>query len=220
MAERTYGQFCGLARALDLVGERWALLIVRDLLVGPRRFTDLRRGLPKIPTNILSTRLRDLEEGGVVARRVLPRPEGGVAYELTPYGRDLEDVVLRLGAWGARRLGEPRPGEIVTADSMVVAMRAMFDAHAARNVRADFELRLGDTVLSVEVDGERMHAFAGSRPGGADLTVAAGPGIRALFAREVTPAEALRDGVVQIVDGDPGLLSTLTDVFRLEPTPG
>ena len=83
MAGRSYGQFCGLSRALELIGERWALLIVRDLLVGPRRFTDLRRGLPRIPTNILSSRLRELEYAGVVRRRVLPRPATSVVYELT-----------------------------------------------------------------------------------------------------------------------------------------
>src|SRR5437764_13643685 len=101
VAARTYGQFCGLARALELVGERWAMLIVRDLLVGPRRFTDLSRGLPRIPTNILSERLKELEDAGVVHRRVLPRPIGSVVYELTAYGADLEDAVKLLGRWGA-----------------------------------------------------------------------------------------------------------------------
>src|SRR5258708_27570367 len=109
VAVRSYGQFCGLARALELVGERWALLIVRDLLVGPRRFTDLRQGLPRIPTNVLSDRLKELEENGIVQRRVLPRPAASVVYELTPYGSQLEDAVMRLGLWGAQSLGEPRP---------------------------------------------------------------------------------------------------------------
>src|SRR5438105_14626994 len=104
VAARTYGQFCGLARALELVGERWALLIVRDLLVGPKRFTDLRRGLPRIPTNVLSTRLKELEHNGIVRRRLLPRPASGVVYELTEHGRELEDIVLRLGLWGAATL--------------------------------------------------------------------------------------------------------------------
>src|SRR3981189_2283805 len=97
VAARSYGQYCGLARALELVGERWALLIVRDLLVGPRRFTDLRQGLPRIPTNVLSDRLTELEQSGIIRRRVLPRPSGSVVYELTEYGSRLEDAVLRLG---------------------------------------------------------------------------------------------------------------------------
>src|SRR4030088_1295484 len=113
MAARTYGQFCGVARALELVGERWALLIVRDLLVGPRRFTDLLQGLPRIPTHVLSDRLKELEHGGIVRRRVLPRPAASIVYELTEYGAELEEVVLQLGRWGANALGHPRPGEIV-----------------------------------------------------------------------------------------------------------
>ena len=164
MAERSYGQFCGLARALDLVGERWALLIVRDLLVGPKRFTDLRRGLPRIPTNILTTRLKELEQTGIIERRLLPRPAGAIVYDLTEYGRDLEDVVLRLGRWGARSLGFPRPGEIVTPDSMVVALRAMFRPEAAAGVSASFELRLGPTVLHAVVADEKCTANVGPAP--------------------------------------------------------
>ena len=102
MGRRTYGQSGGLAQALEIIGERWALLIVRDLLEGPRRFTDLRSGLPRIATNVLSARLKQLETAGVVRRRVLPRPDGSVVYELTDYGRELEDVVDSLARWGAR----------------------------------------------------------------------------------------------------------------------
>jgi DNA-binding HxlR family transcriptional regulator len=130
MTKRAYGQFCGLVRALEIVGERWALLIVRDLLVAPKRFTDLRQGLPRIPTNILSLRLRELEAAGVVRRRVLPRPSGAVVYELTDHGNALEDVVLRLGRWGAKSLGEPGPEDIVTVDSLVMAMRSTFHPEA------------------------------------------------------------------------------------------
>ena len=126
MTTKTYGQYCGVARALELVGERWALLIVRDLLVGPKRYTDLRSGLPKIPTNVLATRLKELESAGLVERNVQPRPSGAIVYELTPYGLDLEPVVLALGRWGARSLGELRPGEIATADSLVMALRSTY----------------------------------------------------------------------------------------------
>src|SRR5258708_34409822 len=105
VAVRSYGQFCGLARALELVGERWALLIIRELLVGPRRFTDLRQGLPRIPTNVLSDRLKELEQAGIVRRRVLPRPAASVVYELTEYGNLLEEPPMRLGLWGAQSRG-------------------------------------------------------------------------------------------------------------------
>src|ERR1700736_6026184 len=111
MTMRVYGQYCGFSRALEVVGERWALLIVRDLLVGPKRFTDLQRGLPGIPSNVLTTRLKEFEESGIVLRRVLPRPGRGVAYELTEYGAELEEIVVRLGQWGARAMGDPRADE-------------------------------------------------------------------------------------------------------------
>ena len=92
MANRAYGQYCGLARAVEILGERWGLLIVRDLLIEPKRFTDLQRGLPGIPSNVLTSRLKELEAANVVTRRVLPRPAGSIVYELTDYGRELEDV--------------------------------------------------------------------------------------------------------------------------------
>src|SRR5260370_40189222 len=100
VAARSYGQFCGIARALELVGERWALLIIRDLLVGPRRFTDLHLGLPRIPTNVLSDRLKELEQSGIVRRRGLPRPAASVVFELTPDGNQRETVVVGPGVVG------------------------------------------------------------------------------------------------------------------------
>lgn len=217
MAARSYGQFCGLARALDLVGERWALLLVRDLLVSPKRFTDLRRGLPKIPSNILSTRLRELEEAGVVQRRALPRPDGGVVYELTLYGRELEDIVLRLGSWGAARLGEPRPGEILTPDAMVIALRSMFRPTGAADLRADFQLDLGPTVVHARVHDGTLTAGVGPLPE-PDLVVAGGPGVRALFAGEVTAEEAVRSGLVDLggrAADRVALLEQFSAAFRL-----
>src|SRR5882724_10155043 len=102
MAAQMYEQETGLGHALDIVGKRWALLIVGDLLDGPKRFTDLRTGLPGIPSNILSARLKELEIAGVAERKALPYPGGGVVYELTELGAELEDVVIRLGKWGAQ----------------------------------------------------------------------------------------------------------------------
>lgn len=218
MAERSYGQFCGLARALDLVGERWALLLIRDLLVSPKRFTDLRRGLPKIPSNVLSTRLRELEEAGVVQRRALPFPESGVVYELTAYGQELDEIVLRLGTWGAARLGEPRPGEVVTPDAMVIALRAMFRPAAAGGVHAGFQIELGPTVFSARVDDGTLTAGAGPLAD-PDLVISGGPQLRALFTGEVGPADAIATGLVTL-RGDERLLPTFTEVFRLETPVG
>ena len=213
MPKRDYGQFCGLVRALEMVGERWALLIVRDLLVEPKRFTDLRQGLPRIPTNILAARLHELEQRGIVRRRARPAPERAVVYELTEYGAELEDVVVRLGRWGARSLGEPRPDEIVTADSMVMALRATFRPEAARGTRASYELRLGPVVVHAAVAGGRLVAGKGPLPG-ADLVIESGPPIRALMAGEITPSDAVARGLVRL-EGDERLLSRFAETFRI-----
>jgi len=214
---RTYGQFCGVARALELVGERWALLIVRDLLVGPRRFTDLRRGLPKIPTNILTDRLHELEESGLVRRRALPRPAGGVAYELTEYGGDLEPVLLTLGRWGARSLGAPRPAEIVTIDSLIMALRTTFQPEAAHGQHTGYELQIGDITIHARVDDGTLTVAAGPLAG-SDLTMVIAGAIRPLLAGELSPEKAIASGLIQI-DGDPALLDRFVALFRIGPTP-
>jgi DNA-binding HxlR family transcriptional regulator len=214
---RTYGQYCGLARALEILGERWGLLIVRDLLVAPKRFTDLQRGLPGIPTSVLAARLKELEVAGVVRRRVLPRPDGSIVYDLTAYGLELEDVLVRFGRWGAKSLGEPRADEIITIDSMVVALRSTFRSEAAQGVHATYELRLGEIVLNAHVDDGRVEVRPGPAPD-ADLSIEAGPQIRALMAGEIAPREALRKGFVRIT-GDDDLLVSFANIFRIDPKP-
>jgi len=213
MSARRYGQFCGVTRALEIVGERWALLIIRDLLVSPKRFTDLRQGLPRIPTNILSTRLKELEEAGVVRRRVLPRPSGAVVYELTEYGQELDEIVMALGRWGAQRLGEPGPDDIVTEDSMIMAMRSTFHPEAAigRNVR--YQLNLGQIVIHMDIDNGSLQVGSGEAAD-RDVVIEAGPAIKALMAGEVTPDEALADGSVKVT-GDPDLLKQFAETFRI-----
>jgi DNA-binding HxlR family transcriptional regulator len=210
---RAYGQYCGLARAAELIGERWAILILRDLLVGPKRFTDLRRGLPRIPTNILSDRLKELEDSGVVRRRVLPRPAGSIVYELTEYGADLDDAIKHLGRWGARSLGEPRPDEIVTLDSLIMALRTTFQPEAAAGVRANYELRVGPVVLHAQVDDGQLTVGEGPLPE-ADLVIETGPGLKALLAREIAPDQAVEAGLVQLT-GDLKLLETFVRLFRI-----
>jgi DNA-binding HxlR family transcriptional regulator len=217
MTNRSYGQFCGLARALELVGERWALLLVRDLLVGPRRFSDLRRGMGRIPSNVLASRLKELEAAGVVGRRLLARPEAGVVYELTDYGRGLEDAVGALSRWGARSLGVPRPGEQVTADSLVMALRTTFRPDAARGFAGSFELRVGEVVVHARVDGPALAVAAGPLPD-ADLALDAGPALTALMAHEITPTDALARGELRAT-GPLALLDRFVELFRIEPTP-
>lgn len=153
---REYRQFCGLARAMEVVGGRWALLIVRDLLCGPKRFKDLQTGLPGIPTNVLSARLHELEDAGVVRRRVLSRPSTGVAYELTEYGVELEEAVIRLGVWGARSMGPLREGDFQSVHALSLGLRGMFDAKRAKGVDRSFELRIDGQSLHVELDDGQL----------------------------------------------------------------
>src|SRR5918999_3174711 len=127
---RTYDDGCAAAHALDLVGERWALLVVRELLLGPKRFTDLRAGIPKASPNVLAQRLRGLERAGVVRRRKLPPPAASRVYELTDWGLELEPVIVSLGRWGARSPLRPQDAGM-SVDSLILSFRAMFDARAA-----------------------------------------------------------------------------------------
>ncbi len=217
MKTRVYGQYCGFARALEAVGERWALLVVRDLLIGAKRFTDLLRGLPGIPSNVLTARLKELEHAGIVQRRVLPRPARAVVYELTEYGLELEPVVVELGRWGAKNLGDPRPDETITVDSLITALRTTFHPGAARGFRAGYELRVGEIVLHARVDDGHVEVAEGALPD-ADLAIETGPGIRALMAGEVSPADAIENGIVRVT-GDPELLTRFAEIFRIEPMP-
>jgi len=148
--KRSYQDACRFAYALDLVGERWALLIVRELLLGPKRFTDLRTGLPHASTNILSERLRELEQNGVVRHHKLPPPAASSVYELTEWGRELEPVVTRLGAWGARS-PLPPDAQTIGPDSTVLALGSLFDPEAAGDLDAAYNLRIGEDRYRVAI---------------------------------------------------------------------
>jgi DNA-binding HxlR family transcriptional regulator len=213
MGTRNYGQYCGLAYALELIGERWALLIVRDLIIGPKRFTDLRRGLPRIPSNVLSARLKELEQNGIIRRRVLPRPATGVVYELTEYGSELEEILLRLGLWGAKSLGDARPEDIVNADSLLLGLRASFQPEAARGLTASFELHLGEIVVHARISDGALEVAHGPLAG-ADLVIETDLTLRPLMTGEVSPDEALAGGSVRLA-GDPALLTRFVEIFRL-----
>ena len=188
-------------------------MIVRDLLVEPKRFSDLQRGLPGIPTNILTARLKEMEEGGIVRRRALPRPPGGVAYELTEMGAGLESAVLALGKWGAKVLGDPREAEIVTPDSMVMALRTTFQPKAGKGAAVSYELHFGEIVIHAAVKNGIAKVAAGPLPG-ADLVIEGGPGFRPMLAREITPREALKAGSVK-VRGNKELLDRFVELFRI-----
>jgi DNA-binding HxlR family transcriptional regulator len=209
--KRTYGDRCGVARALDLVGERWALLVVRELLLGPKRFTDLRSGLPGLSPDVLSQRLRELEGEGVVRRRTLAPPAGSRVYELTDWGLELEPVILGLGRWGSRA---PFPPEAdgMGPDAAVIALKTMFDPQAADGVRARYELRFGEHRFRLAVADRRLEAARGEadRP---DATIATDPEtlVAVLWhGRRLTAAE--RAGDLRI-EGDREAATRLLTLF-------
>lgn len=196
--KRSYGEACRFAYALDVVGERWALLVVRELLLGPKRFTDLRAGLPHASSNILSERLRDLEHGGVIQRRKLPPPAASTVYELTEWGRELEPIVTKLGAWGARSPIPPDSQEI-GPDSVILALRSLFDREAASELTATYGLRIGEDRFRVEIADGKIELGRGavSDPAAA-IAVADAPTFAAIVGGQLPLDEALTSGVVEI----------------------
>jgi DNA-binding HxlR family transcriptional regulator len=159
--KRTYGDRCGIARALDLVGERWALLVVRELLLGPKRFTDLRTGLPHVSPDVLAQRLRELGESGIVRRGKLPPPAGSRIYELTERGRELEPVVLALGRFGSVAPFPPGDAQI-GVDALAIALKTLFAPSATDGLPATYELRLGEDRFRAEIAGGRFAIARGS----------------------------------------------------------
>jgi DNA-binding HxlR family transcriptional regulator len=211
---RTYGDRCGVARALDLVGERWALLVVRELLLGPKRFTDLRAGLPNLSPDVLAQRLRELEQAGVVRRRALPPPAGSRVYELTARGLELEPVILELGRWGSS--APFPPGEAgMGVDSTMIALKTLFDPSPAGDLRASYELRFGDDRFRVDVAEGRLEIARGGadQP---DATIDTDPGTLSAVLWHGRPlSEALRSGDVKVGGSRP----LVTRFLRLFPLP-
>ena len=212
ITRRDYGQFCALSRAVEAIGERWGLLIIRDLLVSPKTRAQLRDGLPRIPADVLGARLREFERDGIARSRELPG--GEIRYELTEYGQELEQITLALGRWGARLLNLPRPGEIITVDALITAMRAAFDIAAAAGVRASYEISLGDIVLHAIVDDGTLAVGSGPMPD-ADLLLSTGGELKALMFGELDPREGIATGALRIT-GDPELLVRFTELFHID----
>jgi DNA-binding HxlR family transcriptional regulator len=157
--KRSYGQYCTVARALDVVGERWTLLLVRELSTGPKRFKDLLGGLPGIGTNLLASRLKTLEGQGIVRRATLPPPAGSNVYELTELGGSLEPVIVALSRWGAKLLDFPREGEDLRAGWAAVAMRSVLGPGSDGGRPGTYEFR---------IDGEAFHLRVGEEGEGVE----------------------------------------------------
>jgi len=211
-AKRSYDQFCAVARGLDLVGERWTLLIVRDLLVGPKRYTDLLAGLPGIGSNLLAERLRSLEGLGLLERVTLPPPSGSTVYRLTASGASLEPVVFALGRWGHQFLGAPRSTDAFLPDPYFLSLRASFKPEAAAGRTETYEFHVGDRVFEVRVADRTATTRDGPASGPHVVITADAPTLYALRRHELSPALALSSGRVQL-DGDRAALQRFVDMF-------
>jgi DNA-binding HxlR family transcriptional regulator len=215
---RTYADRCGVARALDAVGERWALLVVRELLLGPKRFTDLRIGLPGLSADVLAQRLRELEAAGLVRRGTLPPPAASKVYELTPRGQELEAVILALGRWGSVA-PFPSGDAAFGPDAVVLALKTLFDPAAADGLEATYELRLDAQPFALRVAGGRFTAARGSAAA-AEATIAAPPGVLAAVLWHGRPlADAVERGEV-VLSGDRAAAGRLLTLFPLPAQAG
>ena len=215
MTRRTYGQYCGVGRALEIIGERWSVLLVRDLLIRPKSFHELNQGFPASATEILSARLRELEHGGVVKQ--FTDSDGENRYRLTAFGRELDDIVIRLGRWGARLLGDPRPEDVATPDSVRMALRTTFRPEAAAGLKVSYQFNLGDMVIYAKIDDGEIETGEGPLPG-ADLVLEPGLALKPMMTGELTAAEAMETRDFKYF-GDPTLISTFTTLFRILPMP-
>lgn len=202
MKTRSYNQFCALSFALDAIGERWTLLVIRELLPGPRRFTDLLDGLPGISTNLLTERLKSLEAQEIIVRRTLPPPAASTVYELTPFGRELETPIIELGRWGSRLLPSTFDGlSMPTVGTASVAIKAFFNPTAAQDINEIYEWRFGIESLQIQVNGGQLCIQQGQYLKAdvvfhADMTVFMG-----LFSGQLSPEDALAADLLRI-EGD------------------
>jgi DNA-binding HxlR family transcriptional regulator len=212
--QRQYGDPCGIARGLDLVGDRWALLIARELLLGPRRFTDLRDSLTGASPNVLSQRLEDLRAPGVVQRRRLPPPAASWVYELTPWGYGLEDVLLAMARWGGQS-AMVLDAELSTR-ALLIAMRTTYAPANPDTAAARFELRIDAESFSVATGHGSITVTGGGGPSPDAVIWADAAALRAVVFGDRPLADALAAGALRI-DGDSAAAAVLLASFRRPP---
>lgn len=213
--KRSYGDACAAAHAMELVGERWALLVVRELVLGPKRFTDLREGLPGISPNVLTQRLEELEEASVVRRRKLPPPASSWVYELTEWGQELEPVIMALGRWAARSPCLPQ-GASISVDSLILSFRTMFDPGRASGLEARYEFRFGEDRFHAHVAGGRLDLARGSARDPDVIVEAEANTLAGLVYGGGKVSDALRTGELKL-EGDKAAFKRFLTLF---PLPG
>jgi DNA-binding HxlR family transcriptional regulator/putative sterol carrier protein len=212
MSKRSYGQFESLARALDLIGERWTLLLIRELMLGPRRYKDLLEGLPGIGTNLLAKRLQGLEAGGLVNKRQLPPPSSAIVYELTERGLQLEPALLELTRWGMESMDEPAAKDVLRPGWGVLAMRSTFKPEAAAGVHEIYEFRISGDVFQLRVNDGALETFQGA-VGEPDLVISTDvETLMAMGARQLSPMEAAAAGKA-IVQGSEEAANRSVEIF-------
>ncbi|GAA0385267.1 winged helix-turn-helix transcriptional regulator [Microbispora corallina] len=218
VGKRKYDDGCAVAHALDVVGERWMLLVARELLFGPKRFTDLRDGMPGVSADVLTQRLRDMTASGIVQRRKLPAPASSWVYELTEWGMELEPIVIQLGRWASRSPALPHDGEI-GIDSLVVSLRALFDPRAATGLDVTIALKLGEQQFRIKVSDGRLDLARGAADH-ADVTMDTDSRTLAAVLHGGRPlTDALASGSL-VVDGPLPLVERFLGLFPLpEPAP-
>ena len=210
---KNYGQFCGLAKAAWVLGERWALLLVRDLSIAPRRFKDLHEGLPGIPTNVLTTRLRELETAGVAERQIAESPQRGVVYQLTDYGHQLQPILDALGLWGAQRMSSPAPTDVVTSASLAAAIRSAYQP-GVLEAPMTYLVHAGPATAWARAESTNIEVGIETPDFSSDTTIHAEPEIRLLLAGTMSASDALASGAVE-VEGPPHSLATFCRAFHV-----
>jgi DNA-binding HxlR family transcriptional regulator/putative sterol carrier protein len=211
--KRSYDEACAAAHALDLVGERWALLVVRELVLGPKRFTDLRTGLPGISPNVLTQRLEELEQASIVRRRKLPPPASAWVYELTEWGLELEPAIMALGRWGARSPLKPQ-NTTMSLDALILSFRTMFSPEAAAGMDASLELRLGEHRYHARIADGRMELVRGSADRPDAVIETSQEMLTGVVYGGVSLADALRAGDLK-VEGDKEVVQRFVALFPL-----
>jgi DNA-binding HxlR family transcriptional regulator/putative sterol carrier protein len=207
---------CAAAHALTLVGERWALLVVRELTLGPKRFTDLRVGLPNVSPNVLAQRLRDLEEVGVVQKRKLPPPAAAQVYELTEWGYGLEPILIHLGRWAVRSPLLPHDGTL-GVNSLILSFRTMFNSDSAKGLKASYELRLGEETFYARVFNHQFEIIRGNATKPDAVLETTPDTLTALVYGGRSLTEAIKSGDMRL-EGDKKMLERFLKLFPL-PTP-
>jgi len=216
---RSYRDACGTAHGLDLIGERWALLVMRELMLGPKRFSDLKADLPGISANVLTQRLEGLEETGLVRRRRLPPPAAAQVYELTDWGYEAEPIIQELGRWATRSPGHD-PSLPLSATSLMLSFRTMQSPERVGGLTATVGFRIGDQEFVARIGGGRVQTERGEAAG-ADVLFSGAPEAIAAAVYGGVPFDALAAAGALKIEGDEALARRFATLFPLpDQAPG